>query len=178
MMNTPAGGRPPQSPPPGTRHNAGTLLSPIGGAPRRLINPRPPASARVLGCSPAGFLDPQPSAPGPLQQPRQQHMSAFRRLLSPGRLRNLRPRGEGPKGGFFGEGHHEPGEARWPLPAGVPALATGPQALTTLGEPSQGATSLGRPLPRRGRRASGRRGRHPGERAAGRRWRTAGHVMQ
>ncbi len=34
---------------------------------------------------------------------------SFLRRLALGKLRNFRPRGEGPKGGFFGEGQHEAG---------------------------------------------------------------------
>lgn len=40
-------------------------------------------------------------------------MQALRRSLT--KLRSFRPRGEGPKGGFFGEGHHEPGKSPLPL---------------------------------------------------------------
>ena len=36
-------------------------------------------------------------------------MASLLRRLPFGRVRNVRVRGEGPKGGFFGEGHHEPG---------------------------------------------------------------------
>ena len=77
-------------------------------------------------------------------------MQALRRQAL-AKLRSFRPRGEGPKGGFFGEGQHEAGKRRVGLPAWVQAPGAPPA-----GPPGEiGANELGWEAPWRRRSGAG-----------------------